>query len=538
MHRINVYKVALLSGVLFVGWGAVADAATGSNGGPATGTCSTLMQFHSFAVEITAAEDLAAGPFSQNGPPGAPPTVIQLPAYCQVTGIIEKRIGVSGKQYGIRFELRLPLQWNHRFLFQGGAGINGAVHPAVGAVKGPAALTRGYAVVTQDAGHEGQDASFGEDQQARLDMEYRSYDRVTNVAKQLIAAFYGAPAERSYFMGCSEGGREALLVSQRMPLEYDGIVAGDPGFLLGVSFMANADRVTIAGISPKSADGKPDYSKAFSDAELHLVATAIEQECDAKDGLKDGLIDNPMACRPKLEQLRCKPGSKSRTCLSERQVRALRRIFDGGEPDGHGIVSPGYFYDTGVDLPMWRGKLAGVGGLKVNGVNSVQGLFLTPYDPNFDDAAIDFVKDGARFDEVGALNRADGVMYSSFKQHGGRLLIYTGLADPAFSAKELLAYYLRLGEANGGARATADFARLFLVPGMTHCGGGKSLDDFDPLQAIVDWVETNTAPDRLVATGKSFPGRSRPLCPYPTQSRYRGAGSTDEADNFECRVPE
>jgi feruloyl esterase len=321
-----------------------------------------------------------------------------------------------------------------------------------------------------------------------------------------------------------------------MPLEYDGVVAGDPGFLLGVSFMANADRVTIAGISPKTAEGKPDYSKAFSDAELRLLAASIEQECDAKDGLKDGLIDNPTACRPHLERLLCKHGSKS-ICLSQRQVGALRRIFDGGEPDGHGLVSPGYFYDTGVDLPMWRGKLAGVGGLKVNGVNSVQGLFLTPYDPNYDDAAIDFFKDGARFDEVGALNRVDGVMYSSFKQHGAKLLIYTGLADPAFSAKELLDYYLRLSQANGGLHATADFARLFLVPGMTHCGGGKALDDFDPLQAVVDWVENSTAPDRIVATGKAFPGRSRPLCAYPTQARYRGAGSIDAADNFDCRLP-
>lgn len=505
---------------------------------PAISACSRLKNFHAAAVEINTAEEQAAGPFTPKGPPGASVPAIQLPAHCLVTGIIDRRTGVGGKPYGIRFELRLPTDWNHRFLFQGGGGTNGVVPAAVGAVKGPAALTRGFAVVTQDGGHEGADSSFGEDQQARIDMEYRSYERVTVLAKQVVAAFYGQPADRAYFMGCSEGGREALLISQRMPLEYDGIVAGDPGFRLGVSFMANADRITIAGVSPKGKNGQPDYGKAFNDAELKLFETAIENECDAADGLKDGMIDNPTACRPHLERLICKRGATAGTCLSKKQVTALRTIFDGGEPDGHDIVSPGYFYDTAVDLPSWKHKLAGYGGLTVSGVNSVQGLFITPYDPSYDDSAINFVKDGARFDEVGALNRADGVMYSSFTQHGGKLLVYTGVSDQAFSAKELVEYYKKLGEANGGDTAVADFARLFLVPGMTHCRGGKSLDDFDPLQAVVDWVETNAAPARIIATGAAFPGRSRPLCPFPKQSRYKGSGSTDEAGNFECRLPD
>ena len=171
------------------------------------------------------------------------------------------------------------------------------------------------------------------------------------------------------------------------------------------------------------------------------------------------------------------------------------------------------------------------------GVSSVQGLFLTPYDPGFDDSNIDFLKVGPRFEEVGSLNRTDGVMYSSFKQHGGKMLMYIGVADPSANAKEVLAYYRRLQSANGGPAATADFARLFLVPGMTHCRGGRSLDEFDPLQALVDWVERNEAPDFMVATGAAFPGRSRPLCAYPTQSHYVGTGSTEDVANFQCRVP-
>ena len=327
-------------------------------------------------------------------------------------------------------------------------------------------------------------------------------------------------------------------MSQRMPLEYDGVIAGDPGFLLG-GVVHGKRRIAsrLPAYRPRAPTAHRTIAKAFSDADRELLEKTIENDCDDKDGLKDGIIDNPTACHPHLERLICKGRAPAASCLSEHQVRALRTIFGGGEPDGHGIVSPGYFYDTAVDLPAWKGKLAGAGGLKMQGVKSVQGLFLTPYDPSYDDSAIDFVKDGARFDEVGALNRADGVMYSSFKQHGGKLLIYTGVSDQAFSAKELLGYYSRLVHANGGPTAAADFARVFLVPGMTHCGGGKSLDNFDPLPALLDWVENNKPPEKIIATGKAFPGRSRPLCAYPAQSRYRGLGSTDAAENFECRLP-
>jgi feruloyl esterase len=514
---------------------AAATLAGGARAAAPEDACQALTAVHLANVTIASATDRPEGPMAP-APPGRPGFSGSLPAHCQVTGIIDQRTGVGGKPYGIRFEMRLPRDWNGRFLFQGGGGINGFVAPAIGLVKGPPALTRGFAVVSQDAGHEGRDASFGEDQQARLDMEYRSYERVTTVAKQLVADFYGKPPSRSYFMGCSEGGREALLVSQRLPLEYDGVVAGDPGFLLGVSFESNTDRMIIAGISPKTPDGKPDYAKAFSATDLALVEAKVEADCDALDGLKDGMIDNPIACRPRLETLIC-AGSKADGCLTKAQVLALRAVFEGGRPVGAGgLKSKGFFYDTGIGLPAWKGKLAGFGGLKSDGVGSFQGLFLTPYDPTFDEGVVDFASLGPRLEEVGSLNRADGVSYSSFKQHGGKILIYTGLSDQAFSAKELLDYYQRLGQANGGAQATAAFARVFLVPGMTHCGGGNSLDTFDPLPSLVEWVEHDTAPDRMDATGKAFPGRSRPLCAYPTQSRYKGSGSTDEATNFDCRL--
>jgi hypothetical protein len=512
---------------------AARNAALPATPGQLAHTCVDLHNLAIPLVEISSVEVQPAGPIElgrQGGPP-APPVIV--PEHCLVRGLIERRVGVGGRPYGIAFEMRLPLAWNHRFLFQGGGGINGAVLPAIGRVKGPIALAKGYAVVSQDAGHEGADASFGDDQQARIDMEYRSYERVTGVAKQVVRAFYGQPADHAYFMGCSEGGREAMLVSQRMPLEYDGVVAGDPGFLLGVSFTGNADRMTIAAIAPKGADGRPDYAGAFSLTDLKLVKDTVLADCDGKDGLVDGSIDNPFACHPKLERLICS-GAKIDGCMTAAQVGALRTVFEGGRPEGSGLLTSGYFYDTAIDQPSWRAKLAGPGFVMGNGVNSIRGLFSTPYDPAYDDGAMDFVRDGPRFAEVGALNRADGVMYSSFRQHGAKLLIYTGLADQAFSARELVAYFRRLGSANGGAQATAAFARMFLVPGMTHCGGGQSLDTFDPLQAVVDWVEQGKAPVQMTATGRAFPGRSRPVCAYPLHSQYSGKGSIDDAANFAC----
>ena len=513
--------------------------ATSAGAAPSSASaCDTLAAFQAPGVRIETSSFQRAGPLAMKGRPGAAATPIELPAHCLVAGVIDKRIGVGGRVYGIHFELRLPTTWNHRFLFEGGGGTNGVVAPAIGLVKGPPALTKGFAVVTQDAGHAGGDGSFGEDQQARIDMAFRSYDRVTAVAKQLVGAFYGQPADHSYFMGCSEGGREALLVSQRQPLDFDGVVAGDPGFLLGVEFHTTTERMLVAELAQDASGAALSGSgKLFSDPDIALVETAIEDDCDALDGLKDGIIDNPTACRPRLDRLICKD-DKADGCLTKTQVAIVRAIYEGGRPTGADLLSKGYFYDTGVDTFLWTSKLNGAG-FQPPGVSSEGGFFSTPYDPSLNTRSIDFLHGGAdRFEEVGSLNRTDGVMYASFKQHGGKLLIYTGQSDPAFSAKTLLNYYNRLAANNGGAAATADFARVFIVPGMTHCGGGKSLDQFDPLQAVVDWVEKGSAPVALVTTGSAFPGRSRPVCAWPLQSRYKGAGSTEDAANFSCRAPE
>ena len=465
---------------------------------------------------------------------------IKAPAHCLVRGVMEPRIGVDGKPYGIHFEMRLPNQWNGRFLFQGGGGTNGTVVPATGSVKGPAALNQGFAVITQDAGHAGRDAAFGIDQQARIDHISRSYDRVTALGKQLVEAYYGKAPDHSYFMGCSEGGREAMLVSQRLPLEYDGVVAGDPGFLLGVTLEDIWSGRALDAVSPRRPDGGIDRDKAFSDGDLRLIADEILKQCDVKDGLVDGIIENWPACKPRLAPIVCK-GVKTDRCISKAQKTAITLVFNGGADAKGRVMSLGFPYDTGIAEPGWRPwKLSGTAGpgAAAGAVKPWGGLFLTPFDPSAQSRDFDLDRDGWRLQEVGGQMRADGVMYSTFKQRGSKLLVYTGASDPVFSANELVAWYRRLQDANGGAAATSDFARLFVVPGQNHCGGGKAMDDFDPLRAVVDWAEKGVAPSSLLARGAAFPGRTRPICPYPHQARYKGAGwPIEDAGSFECRPP-
>lgn len=505
----------------------------------AAGRCEDLVKLAFPRVVINKAESQAAGTLNGGGP-GAPR--VQLPAACVVQGMIAKRTGVDGKSYGIGFEVRLPENWQGRFLFQGGGGTDGVIQPAIGAVAGTTALARGFAVVSTDAGHQGRDASFGHDQQARLDYAYNALGEVTAIAKQIVTAYYGRPAGHSYFMGCSNGGRQGMMLSQRFPQEYDGIVAGDPGFRLSYAAIAEAwDSMAFAAIAPKDDQGRPILSEAFSNSDLTLLANAVLKECDDKDGLKDGLIDNPEACHFDPTVLVCS-GAKNDSCLSRPQVDALHKIFGGAVDSKGNRLYSGWPYDGGIGAPGWRvWKLGTSRTASPNAINATLGFgalrdyFVTPYDPQFNPLQFDFDRDPARVAPTAVFNDAVSTQLSTFSGHGGKLLIYHGLSDPVFSASDTEAYYRALAADNGGMDATRGWARLFLVPGMNHCGGGPALDQFDALSPMVDWVENGVAPDRMAATGASFPGRSRPLCPYPQQAHYSGSGSTEQASSFSCR---
>jgi feruloyl esterase len=363
-----------------------------------------------------------------------------------------------------------------------------------------------------------------QDQQAVLDFEFIAIGRLTVVAKQIIETYYGRPPAHSYYVGCSTGGREAMLMSQRYPSYFDGVVVGSPAMRTGHSNLATRS-VTVAlnSIAPKDANGRP--GPALSESDKKAVIAKLLQECDARDGAADGMIFDPLGCRFRPSDLQCS-GAKAEGCLSPEQVAAIEKGF-AGPKDSHGRqVYPGFFFDTGI-----AAQGGGIPGLLNPGPSPVGGpTVATTQDIDAQAATVDN-------NPVSRIGESySWVNLNSFYSHGGKLIFYHGLSDPWFSAKDTIDYYQRMTAANGGESKVKDSSRLFLSPGMGHCGGGSSaLDVFDMLSASVDWVETGKAPESVTATGRAFPGRSRPLCAYPAHAQYKGQGSMEDATNFECR---
>lgn len=474
-----------------------------------------------------------------------------LPAHCLVQGLIGERTGADGKRYGIQFEIRMPEEWRQRLLFQGGAGLDGFVPQAVGGIPisnstAKPALARGYAVVSMDGGHQGHDASFASDQQARLDYAYAAIGKVWEQAKRISALHYGKPASHSYFMGCSNGGREAMIAAQRYPTEFDGIVAGNPGFRLSCAAVAEAwDTQAFMSIAPKDTQGRPVLAEAFSPADLSLVSSRIAADCDALDGVQDGIVNDHAACRFDPAELQC-AAEGQHACLSARQVAALRKVFAGPRSSSGQALYSAWPYDTGIGADSWRVWKLGFSrdaakpdALNITlGAGALKNYFMTPPNAQFDVLAFDFDRDARRVAQTGALNDAVSTYMTTFAARGGKLLIYHGMSDPVFSAKDIMHWYSALVEDTGGGdlALTRQWARLFLVPGMTHCGDGPALNDFDPLAAIEAWVERKEAPAFIAATGKQFPGKTQPLCPYPGFAKYQG-GDVNDINSYACASP-
>ena len=488
--------------------------------------CADLLKFKAPGVSITAAKDVAAGPVAVST--GGPPTSLPAPARCSVDGIIGAHTGADGKPYGIRFEIAMPKQWNGRLLYQGGGGLNGSVQPPLGAAAAgdTPALARGFAVVTSDSGHEGSvfDASFLSDQQAALDFLYQDIGKVMSLARPLVLKHYGNAASHTYFVGCSTGGREAMISAQRYPNEFDGIVAGAPAMRTNYSNLATRwVTVSLNAAAPKDAQGHSITAQALSDSDRKLVVDGFLKSCDALDGVQDGMVFDTRHCQFDPKILQCK-GAKADDCLSAAQVEAIERAFAGPRTAAGIQVYPGFPYDTGI---AFKGR--GIPGLLSGGLSPVGP---SPTGTQMDVEAEAAVAHDAR-EMAGDSNAWTNL--SSFTGHSGKLIFYHGLSDPWFSALDTLGYYERIAKDNGPG-PVSDWSRLFLVPGMGHCGGGEAtLDRFDMLSAIVEWVEQGHPPERVVATGTAFPGRSRPLCAYPRHAHYRGSGDPQAAENFTCQ---
>ena len=522
-------RVAIAFGVL-IGTTAFAGAQTSLNVGPEK--CAELKALQVSAVTIANAQWFAAGPAPAPGPGAAAAAPMQLPAYCRLDGVIDRRQGVGG-QYGIGFALALPQAWSGRFLMMGGGGLNGRVAAPFGGqmAGGMPALGRGFAVVSTDTGHQSTtafDGAFMQDQQAALDFAFVAIGRVAALAKDLVARHYGKPADHSYFVGCSTGGREAMLMAQRYPTYFDGIVAGAPAMRTSHSNLAlRSSVVALNQIAPKDPSGKPLTAQAFSDADRKTIVDGIVNACDANDGLKDGMIFDQRSCTFDPATLVCK-GAKAEGCLSSAQAQAVAKTFAGPKDSKGNQVYSGFYFDTGIAAGGQGGP--GIPGILHGAGPPVGGPASLQQDVDKEARAADANPQAIIADTWSWTN------LNTFTGHGGKLLFYHGVSDPWFSAQDTVGYYERLGAANGGADAVRNWSRLFLSPGMGHCSGGPAaLDTFDLLTPLVDWVEKGTPPDAVTATGRAFPGRSRPLCAYPQHAHYKGAGDPQDARSFECR---
>lgn len=526
----------------------VSLAATGSQAiaaEPGATECKTLTASKMPDTSITSAEMVAADTAVQVGVPFAPHEIRPQVAHCVVRGEIGRHTAADGQVHASRFEVRMPEKWNGRLLFQGGGGLDGILNPAVGEQgplggDRPTALTQRFAVVSTDGGHQQkgpfEDGSFGRDPRALADYQYRSTQVVMDAARELIRTYYRRKPDHAYFQGCSNGGREGMVAAQRYPEYFDGVIAGDPAFNLTKAMVGEAwNTVTFAAIAPV-VNGRPDLPQALSNADLERLAQAILERCDAHDGLKDGLIDG--ACTFDPGSIECSSGTQS-ACLAPAKVAAVRKAFAGPKSSAGEPLYSDSPYDPGIAAPGWRMWV--LGDAQLPAINTmifpaaINGVALAGEAPPIDLFRFDFDADSKRLGKTSAQLDATSTDYTGFRGRHGKLLLYTGMSDPVFSANDLIRYFQAITRANGGAAQTATFARLFLVPGMNHCFGGPALDDFDALTALTDWVEKGKAPERIVARGRAFPGRTRPLCAFPLRPRYNGSGSTQDAASFTCR---
>jgi feruloyl esterase len=318
-----------------------------------------------------------------------------------------------------------------------------------------------------------------------------------------------------------------MLMAQRYPTYFDGIVVGAPAMRTAFSGIGDEWAATMLNrVAPLDASGRPDGRRAFSDAHRRTVIDGLLGSCDAEDGLRDGIVSDPIGCRFDPGSLQC-AGPKSDGCLSRPQVEALAKVFAGPKDSKGRQVYPGFLFDTGIAATQ------GIPGLLAGGLNPVGPPF-TATEMDVDQRA----EDAAARPEAQLAATSSWTNLNTFASRGGKLIFFHGVSDPWFSALDTVDYYERMTRANGGASVVIGWSRLFLVPGMGHCGGGPAtLDRFDMLGAAVDWVENQQPPQAVRAAGRTWPGRSRPLCPYPSHAHYKGAGDVEDAASFECRSP-
>jgi len=516
MNNRSAARLSLAHGLIALGLCLTAAAASADDA-----ACAALAGWSAAAADLEIGEATYATD-RQTGGFGPPQT---LPPHCHVSGSFEQRTGSDGRPYAIRFAINMPDDWNGRFLFQGGGGLNGSVGEPVGTVAtgGTAALAQGFAVVSTDSGHAGSvfDSSFMADQQAMLNFQYQANAKVTELTRPMVESYYAAPAHHSYFVGCSTGGREGMIMAQRFPQLFDGIISGAPAMRTGVSNLA------LRWISVElGRAANTDPRDPFTAAEEDLIMGSLLDRCDALDGQADGLIFDRQGCDFDPRELSCAAGAGG-ACLADDKAAALARAI-GGPLNAAGLpVYVPFPWDTGLD------DAGGLPGLLLAGGSPPEGR--NGADMAAQNVDAEYMVATATEEALGAT--ATQYTVSSFVAGGGKHIFYHGEGDPWFSANDTVRYFETMAASNASVSPVEDYGRLYLVPGMGHCSGGEqTVDTFDLLTPLVDWVEDGIAPAAVTASGRSMPGQSRPLCPYPSYASYDG-GDAATADSYVCAMP-
>jgi len=501
--------------------------------------CENLVKLALPEVVIASATPVAAGDFQ---PPSGP--AAKVPAFCRVVGVVKPEL---------KFELWLPAQWNRKYIAVGNGGMAGSI--VFAAMVDP--LNRGYATGSTDTGHtsSNDDGTWALGHLDRLiNYAYRGIHLMAQADKAIVQAFYGAAPTHSYFNGCSFGGKQALTEAQRYPKDFDGIIAGDPA--------NNFTRHYIGGhlFDALAMDGD-GYIPA---AKVPLIGNAVNAACDALDGVKDGVLNDPRRCHFDPAVLQCKNGDAP-DCLTAAQVAAIRKIWTGlKDADGQQIY-PGLMPGGEADPGGWVRYLSGTGPGKGRHAALTNAFFryMVFENPEWEyhsfryTTAPGFDNDMEVTEEkVGAMFNATDPDLRPFRANGGKLIQYHGWSDPDIPPTNSINYYESVvaalnsdaisdagsaggGTRSGGLRDTREFYRLFMVPGMQHCTGGPGTSRFDALTALEQWAEQKKAPEQIPAAhltnGKV--DRTRPLCAYPQEAKYMGSGSTDDAANFTCALP-
>jgi feruloyl esterase len=446
-----------------------------------------------------------------------------LPAHCRIAATLK-----PSADSAIDIEVWMPesSRWNGKFQMVGNGGWAGTISFAAMAT----AVQEGYATASTDTGHKGGNALFAIDHPEKLtDFAYRAVHETVVTAKAMISRFYDRGPRLSYWNGCSTGGRQGLMSAQKYPEDFDAILAGAPA-----NYQTHLHAWDLAVSTPVLKD----TAGAVSAAKLEMVNRAVINACDAGDGVADGVLNEPTKCTFDVASLQCKAedpstalGASAENCLTAPQVAAIKRVYEPVKTASGQVVFPGKV--PGAET----GFGAYIGGQNAPPISV--GSFQVAYnDAKWDWRTFDLNKDLPVVDQkVGAIVNAVNPDLSKFKARGGKLLMYHGWNDTAISPGNAIDYYTSVQKRMGGKQD--DFIRLFMAPGMNHCGGGPGPNQVNWMAALERWREAGVAPDRIdaVRVNNNRIEVSRPLCPYPQIAVYSGKGTTNDAGNFSCKNP-